>query len=93
MAAAIGAVLSVLLAGTGVVVSVAVGWNFQQALESFVVSNVVIGLGFGLCGALLVWHRPDHPVGWLYLAGGLLQNVTAAASPLDQLVHDNGGPL
>jgi signal transduction histidine kinase len=83
----------VLLAATGSVASVAAGWDFTRALESFVVSNAVIGLGFGLCGALLVWHRPRHPVGWLFLVGGLLQNVTASAAPLDQLVHDAGGPV
>jgi two-component system NarL family sensor kinase len=92
-AAVCGAAPCLLLALTGGLASVAVGWDFSKALESFVVSNAVIGLGFGLCGALLVWHRPDHPVGWLFLVGGLLQNVTAAVAPLDQLVHDHGGPV
>ncbi len=49
-------------------------------------------MSFGLCGALITWHRPAHPVGWLYLVGGTLQTVTAAAAPLSQLAHDEQAP-
>ena len=90
--AAAGAVVCLALALTGSLTAVAVGWDFGQALEAFVVSNVVIGVSFGLCGALIAWHRPAQPIGWLLLAGGLLQTVTAAAGPLAQLVQDHGGP-
>ena len=48
----------------------AVGWSFHEAVDAFVVSNLVIGMSFGLCGALVAWYRPRHPVGWLYLVGG-----------------------
>ncbi len=81
-----------LLAAAGVAGAVVAGWSFTTALESFVVSNVVIGLGFGLCGALLVHHRPEHPVGWLYLVGGLLQTVTAATAPAVELLSEHGAP-
>ena len=37
----------------------AVGWTFAEALEAFVVSNILIGVSFGLCGALIAWHRPS----------------------------------
>jgi signal transduction histidine kinase len=87
-----GAVLCVLLGATGVVGSVAAGWSFGKALDAFVVSNEVIGLSFGLCGALVAYHRPRHPVGWLYLVGGLLQTLTAATSPVVQLLFDHDAP-
>jgi signal transduction histidine kinase len=66
-----------------------VGWSFDQALNYYVVSNVVIGVGFGLCGALIAWHCPRHPVGWLYVGGGVCQTLTACAAPLSQLAHDD----
>jgi signal transduction histidine kinase len=88
-AAVTGAVLCLLLGVTGVVGSFATGWTFREALDTYVVSNEVIGLGFGLCGALIAYHRPRHPVGWLYLVGGLLQTVTAATSPIVQLLYDH----
>jgi len=43
--------------------AVAVGWSFDEAVETFAVSNTVIGLSFGLCGVVIAWHRPPHPVG------------------------------
>jgi signal transduction histidine kinase len=58
----------------------AIGWSFREAVDAFVVSNLVIGLSFGLCGALIAWYRPRHPVGWLYLAGGTCQLLSAAAA-------------
>ncbi|MDT7537437.1 MAG: two-component system, NarL family, sensor kinase [Actinomycetota bacterium] len=70
--------------------SVWVGWSFDDALRGFVVSNVLIGLGFGLCGALIAWHRPSLLLGWLYLAGGSCQLATAVAAPLGQRLHDIG---
>jgi len=87
-----GAALCLLLGATGLVGTLIVGWSFSQALDSFVVSNEVIGLSFGLCGALLAYHRPRHPVGWLYLVGGSLQTLTAATSPVAQLLYDHHAP-
>jgi len=66
------------------------GWSFRTALDAFVVSNCLIGVSFGLCGALLAWHRPDHPLGWIYAVGGVLQTATAVAAPLGQQLHDAG---
>ena len=92
MTAVAGAGLCLLLALTGVSGALLAHWDFQTALESFVVSNVVIGLGFGLCGSLIAYHRPQHPVGWLYLVGGLLQTVTAAVAPAAQLSFEHAAP-
>ena len=87
------AVLLALLGTTAVVGSWAAGWSLHQALDAFVVSNLVIGVSFGLCGVLIAWNRPRHPVGWLLLVGGLCQTASAAAAPLTQLSLDAGQPL
>ena len=65
-----------------------VGWSFGEAVGAFVVSNLVIGLSFGACGALVAWYRPAHPVGWLYLVGGLCETLSAASAPLAQVSLD-----
>ena len=43
------------------------GWSWADALDAFVLTNAVMGLAFGGCGALLAWHRPGNPIGWLFL--------------------------
>ena len=83
----------VLAAAAAVAAWLLVGWSFRQALDAFVVSNLVIGLGFGACGAVVAWFRPGHPVGWLYLVGGLCQTLSAVCAPLAQLTIDHGAPL
>ena len=70
-----------------------VGWSFHEAVDAFVVSNLVIGLSFGACGALVAWYRPAHPVGWLYLVGGVCQVLSAASACMAELTIAHGGPL
>ncbi len=89
-AALAAAVVAVALAGAAVGLTVSVGWSFAQAVDSFVVSNLVIGLPFALCGALIAWHRPHHVVGWLYAVGGCAQLITAFTAPLAQQLSENG---
>jgi signal transduction histidine kinase len=89
LAGALG--LGAVLASLGAVVgTLAADWSFHDALEAFVVSNLLIGLGFALCGALIAWHRPESPLGWMYAVGGLCQSLSALAAPLGQLLHDHG---
>jgi len=40
-----------------------VGWGWQDALETFVLTNCLMGASFGLCGAVIAWHRPANPIG------------------------------
>ena len=83
----------VVLCGIGAVVATAVrGWTLEEALDAFVVSNLLIGLGFGLCGALIAWHRPELSLGWLFAVGGLLQILSALSAPLAAALDEAGAP-
>jgi signal transduction histidine kinase len=89
VAGALGA--AAVLASVGAVLAaLAVDWSFDDALEAFVVSNLVIGLSFALCGALIAWHRPRSPLGWMYAVGGACQAASALAAPTAELLHDRG---
>ncbi|MDT7790280.1 MAG: two-component system, NarL family, sensor kinase [Pseudonocardiales bacterium] len=66
-----------------VVVVSRLGWTWQQALDTFVVTNSAMALTFGICGAILAWHRPRNPIGWLFLADGLGHATTALCAPFD----------
>ena len=56
--------------------------SFSAAVGTYTVTNGAIGLAFSACGALVAWHRPGNPIGWLFLAAGLGMASTAAAGPL-----------
>jgi len=92
LAAALGVfvLLEVVAAG---VLCVIVGWSWADALDAFVVTNSAIGLSFGICGAILAWHRPHNPIGWLFAAGGVAQSTTALAAPLATLLHEAAAPI
>ena len=89
LAGALGLV-AVLASAGAVACCWAVGWTFDEALDAFVVSNLLIGLGFALCGTLIAWHRPSSALGWMYAVGGVCQTLSALAVPLAQLLHDSG---
>ncbi|HEU5483887.1 MAG TPA: two-component sensor histidine kinase, partial [Microlunatus sp.] len=59
------------------------GWTWTIALESFVVTNGVMAISFGVCGGILAWHRSANPIGWLFLVGGLVQAVAASVPLFD----------
>lgn len=91
--AAMMGVLSVL--GT-LLSAVLVSWSdmsWSDAVNAFVVTNALMGLTFGLCGALIVWHRPRHPVGWLFAGDGLGHLVSAVGAPLSAVMHVEGAPV
>jgi two-component system NarL family sensor kinase len=91
LAGALG-LTSVLVGLAAVVVTLVADWSFHDALEAFVVSNLLIGLGFALCGALIAWHRPSSALGWMYAAGGVCQTLSALAAPLAEVLRDHGAP-
>lgn len=83
-----------LLAGLLVIIAVVccvrLGWSLTDALDAFVLTNAVMGLGFAGCGAVLAWHRTANPIGWLFVAGGLLQTLSAAMAPAAALAAAAG---
>lgn len=89
LAAALGLV-NVLVAVGAVASTVAAAWTFSDALEGFVVSNIVIGVSFGLCGVLIAWYRQTSALGWMYAVGGLCQSLSALAAPLGEVLTDQG---
>lgn len=82
--------VTVLTAVGAVACTLAAGWTFTDAVQSFVVSNLVIGVSFGLCGVLIAWHRPTLALGWLYAGGGVCQSLSALAAPLAEVLDDRG---
>ncbi|HVE62338.1 MAG TPA: histidine kinase [Mycobacteriales bacterium] len=90
-AAAMGAI-SACLVGTAAICSVVVGWSFADAMDVFVVSNGLVGVSFGVCGAVIAWHRPRNAVGWLFGLGGLATSITAAAAPVAQALSNAEAP-
>ena len=67
---------------TGIACALAAGVSWGTAVGNFTVTNGAIGLALAACGALLAWHRPRNPVGWLFLAGGVAYATSTAAVEL-----------
>ncbi|MEO7269333.1 MAG: histidine kinase, partial [Knoellia sp.] len=83
--------VAAVLISLGAIVCVrAADWTWASALQAFVVSNLVIGVSFALCGAVIAWHRPTLPLGWMYAVGGVCQTMSALAAPLAEVMHDRG---
>ncbi|TDW84523.1 histidine kinase [Kribbella pratensis] len=66
---------------------VSIGWGWRELVDSFSVTNGLMGLTFGLCGAVIAWHRPANPIGWLFLADGIGHATTPFADTLAYVVH------
>ncbi|MEO5610174.1 MAG: histidine kinase [Ornithinibacter sp.] len=62
------------------VVAVRNDQSFTDVTDAFALTNLAIAACFGGCGALLAWHRPRHPVGWLFALSGVLQGATGVAA-------------
>jgi signal transduction histidine kinase len=56
--------------------------SMTDVVDSFVVTNAVMGVSFPLCGLILATRRPGNPIGWLFLVDGLGHAITAASVPL-----------
>ncbi|GAB3831071.1 hypothetical protein GCM10027610_020600 [Dactylosporangium cerinum] len=74
------------LAGMEVLVA-AVGAAGQRVslgdlVDSYMLTNTAIGVGFAGCGGILAVQRPANRVGWLLLGAGLAPLTTAAITPV-----------
>jgi two-component system NarL family sensor kinase len=92
LAAAVG-VFVLLEVIAAAVLCLVLSWSWHEALDAFVVTNSAIGLSFGSCGAVLAWHRPGNPIGWLFAAGGVAQATSALAAPLGAVLHEAAAPI
>ena len=71
--------LAVAELATAIGCQLAGGVSWAGAVDSFTVTNGVIGLALSACGVLLAWYRPRNPIGWLFLAGGVAYATSTAA--------------
>src|SRR4051812_10674532 len=82
------------LAGVAVGLVLWAGQRFAPPPMSFVTSDIPIAvhmamvIAYSLVGALLTARRPGNPIGWLFLAIGMLASVVP---PIDFLVAAVGG--
>ena len=75
-----------------VILTVTGGISFAGAVGTYTVTNGAMGLAFGACGLLLAWHRPWHPIGWLFLAASVAEATAAVAIQFLQLGVRHGWP-
>jgi signal transduction histidine kinase len=73
---------ALLLAGVAVVGAALVDLDRETLWSSFLITNTVIGLSMAPCGLLVARAKPDNPIGWLFLLGGVAPLITAATAPL-----------
>ncbi|TDW21259.1 histidine kinase [Kribbella kalugense] len=73
--------------------TLAIGWGWHELVDSFMVTNGLMGLTFGLCGAVIAWHRPANPIGWLFLADGIGHATTPLAGAMAQFLADHGASI
>lgn len=84
--------LAALLAIVAVGGAVVVGLSWKDALESYLVTNVAIGVSAAPCGWLLARARPRNPLGWLFLGLAVAPLLTAATVPLWAYGLETGWP-
>ncbi|KRE41157.1 histidine kinase [Knoellia sp. Soil729] len=82
------------VSGTALSASLTYGARFSwaDAFNAFIVTNALMGLTFGLCGALILWHRPRHVIGWLFVGDGAGHLLSAMAAPLSAVLHAADAP-
>jgi signal transduction histidine kinase len=69
-------VLAVALVGGAVAVIARAGASFGDLVDTYTLTNIVIGGGFVFSGSLIAWFRPTNAVGWLFLVCGIAHLVT-----------------
>ncbi|MFG1912388.1 histidine kinase [Kribbella sp. NPDC048928] len=84
-----GALAALVVVGVvfAVAYGVSIGWGWQEMVDNFLVTNGLMALTFGLCGAVIAWHRPSNAIGWLFLADGIGHAITPVADALAYVVH------
>lgn len=90
--ARVAGVVALLLAVVATGLVLAQRWTWSEYVESYTLTNTVIGLGLAGSGVMIAWHRPRNAVGRLFILGGLGHLVSAALCPLGWLALTDGWP-
>jgi two-component system NarL family sensor kinase len=85
--------VAVVEVAAGVVLAVVAGMSFDEALNTFVVTNALMGAAFAICGGIIARHHPRNAVGWLFIADGLGHATGALMAALAVLVNEQEGPV
>lgn len=72
------------------VIVMGLGWN--EVVESYTLTNLVVGCGFVGSGVLIGLSKPRNAVAWIFLAGGLGHLTTASLGPVIMFGVDQGWP-
>lgn len=78
------------LALTGVGLAIAGGESPAEFVRSFNLGSLSAALGFATVGAVVAGRRPEHPIGWLFLAIGVLFGFTLACAGYSLESHLRG---
>ncbi|MBW3665615.1 MAG: UDP-3-O-acyl-N-acetylglucosamine deacetylase [Actinobacteria bacterium] len=62
--------IAVALVGLSLSVDILAGRSFGELIRNFSLFGYVMATTFPAVGAVIVHHRPRHPVGWIYVAIG-----------------------
>jgi two-component system, NarL family, sensor kinase len=85
--------LATLLAVVAVAAEAALGTPAAQIVDSYLLTNLAMGVGFAACGGILAGQRGRNPIGWLLLAAGIAHLTTAASGALGEYGLTHGWPM
>ncbi|CAN5314024.1 hypothetical protein BH10ACT7_BH10ACT7_14090 [soil metagenome] len=92
LSATLCAVVGLLLAVSAIAAGIAAGADWNAFVESYLLTNVVVGIGFLASGVVIRWHRPANPVGLILIACGFGHLVSAIGAPAAQIGVEWGWP-
>ncbi|WP_290859488.1 histidine kinase [Hamadaea sp.] len=64
----------------------------SDVVDSYLLTNSAMGVGFAVCGGILAVQRGRNPIGWLLLAAGVAHLLTAASGAVGAYGFDQGWP-
>lgn len=74
-------VFAIVLATCAVSAALVLGWSWDDWVDSYTVTNLVIGLALVGSGAPIGWYRPRNAVGPVFVIAGTAHLVSAALGP------------
>lgn len=83
---------AVVLVGIALVVPLGAGWTWHDFVDSYTLTNAVVGSSLTASGAVITWFRPRNAVGVLLMAAGAAHLVSGALAPLAGFGASAGWP-